>query len=408
MKIIKAGIAHLHLISSLFNAYRVFYDQPSDISKAFTFIEERLKNNDSIIFLATDYNEAEGYGFVQLYPSFTSIGVDRTLILNDLYVKPEHRKKGIARQLLHITKQHAVKNSVHKILLETSISNEIGQKLYESEGYKRINGWATYFLEPPKLEVENEPSVLTSIDSIQNFKSKKNRNDDKKLVVITGITKGLGRAMVDRFAEAGWFIAGCARSNTETVSLHSNEVCDFQNVDVSDPIAVKIWGEKLIDLYGAPSLLINNASIVNKSAYSWDVPQEEFAHVMNININGVMNVIQAFVPAMIQKKTGIIINISSGWGRSGEAMVAPYCASKFAVEGLTQSLAKELPKGMAAVALDPGGSIDTAMLRACVPDEVSNSPSPEIWSRVAVPYILTIKPEDNGKSLTCPRPVPNK
>lgn len=125
---------------------------------------------------------------------------------------------------------------------------------------------------------------------------------------------------------------------------------------------------------------------------------------MNVNVNGVVNVIRAFVPAMVERKSGVIINISSYWGRYGEKDLAPYCSSKFAIEGLTQSLAQELPKGMAAVALDPGGSIDTQMLRACAPDEVDSAPTPESWSRVAVPYMISIGPEDNGKSLTCPKP----
>ncbi|WP_280208019.1 SDR family NAD(P)-dependent oxidoreductase [Brevibacillus sp. AY1] len=109
--------------------------------------------------------------------------------------------------------------------------------------------------------------------------------------------------------------------------------------------------------------------------------------------------------AMVERAEGVIINISSYWGRHGEGMVAPYCASKFAVEGLSRSLAQELPKGMAVVALDPGGSIDTAMLQQCSPGEVETAPSPEAWSRVAVPYLLKIGPKENGKSLTCPRAV---
>lgn len=80
--------------------------------------------------------------------------------------------------------------------------------------------------------------------------------------------------------------------------------------------------------------------------------------------------------------------------------ITPYCASKFAIEGLTQSLAKELPPQMAAVALDPGGSIDTSMLRSCAPDEVEHAPSPEAWARVSVPYMTNLAPLDSGRSTT--------
>jgi NAD(P)-dependent dehydrogenase (short-subunit alcohol dehydrogenase family) len=231
-------------------------------------------------------------------------------------------------------------------------------------------------------------------------------NDKSKMVVITGVTKGLGRAMLERFSEAGWLVVGCGRSAREIEVLRERFGAkhDFQVVDVADHRAVADWGEKVCARYGPPHLLINNASIVNKSAPLWTVSAEEFSAVMNVNISGVVNVIRAFVPVMVEQKRGVIVNISSYWGRIGEAMVAPYCASKFAIEGLTQSLAKELPEGMAAVALDPGGSIDTQMLRACAPEEVADSPTPDAWSSVAVPYMLTIGPQDNGKSLTCPRP----
>ncbi|RAL24060.1 SDR family oxidoreductase [Thermoflavimicrobium daqui] len=211
----------------------------------------------------------------------------------------------------------------------------------------------------------------------------------KKLVVITGVTKGLGRAMIDRFAEYGWVIAGCGRSVSQIEEIRSQfkQEHDFQSVDISDFEAVAKWGKEILKDYGAPDLLINNASIVNKNAPLWEISAEEFTRVMNINVNGVQNVIQTFVPAMIKKKQGVIINISSSWGRSGEADLAPYCASKFAIEGLTQSMAMELPQGIVVVALDPGGSIDTPMLHACAPKYVNTSPSPDAWSRVAVPYI---------------------
>ncbi|TKI88824.1 SDR family oxidoreductase, partial [Bacillus cereus] len=99
---------------------------------------------------------------------------------------------------------------------------------------------------------------------------------------------------------------------------------------------------------------------------------------------------------------GIIINMSSSWGREGEAELAPYCASKFAIEGITKSMALELPHGMAVVALDPGGSISTPMLKSCAPQYINESPTPETWSHKAIEYILNITIDKNGDSLTCP------
>jgi NADP-dependent 3-hydroxy acid dehydrogenase YdfG len=92
------------------------------------------------------------------------------------------------------------------------------------------------------------------------------REINKKFVVITGVTKGLGRAMVDRFSELGWLIAGCGRSASliEEMRNQFSEEHDFQKVDVSDAKAVADWGEKILDRYGAPDLLINNPSIVSE------------------------------------------------------------------------------------------------------------------------------------------------
>jgi NAD(P)-dependent dehydrogenase (short-subunit alcohol dehydrogenase family) len=89
--------------------------------------------------------------------------------------------------------------------------------------------------------------------------------------------------------------------------------------------------------------------------------------------------------------------MSSGWGRGVSADVAPYCATKWAIEGLTKALAEELPKGMAAVPLNPG-VIDTDMLRTCFSDGASSYPKAEEWAKKAGPFILGLGPKDNGRS----------
>src|SRR4029079_2615042 len=94
-------------------------------------------------------------------------------------------------------------------------------------------------------------------------------------------------------------------------------------------------------------------AVINRSAPLWELSAEEFDQVTNVNINGVVNVIRHFAPAMIRRGSGVIANFSSGWGHSTSPEVAPYCATKFAIEGLTQALAQDLPKGMAAVRLNP-------------------------------------------------------
>ena len=96
---------------------------------------------------------------------------------------------------------------------------------------------------------------------------------------------------------------------------------------------------------------------------------------------------------------GVIVNFSSGWGRSTDAEVAPYCASKWAIEGLTLSLAQELPKGLAAVSINPG-VINTDMLQSCFGGSADGYIGPNEWAKKAVPFFLKLGASDNGKQLT--------
>ena len=105
---------------------------------------------------------------------------------------------------------------------------------------------------------------------------------------------------------------------------------------------------------GPPDLLLNNAAIINQNAPLWKVPSDEFSQLIDINIKGVANIVRHIIPSMIEAGSGVVVNFSSYWGRSTSSEVAPYCASKWAIEGLSQALAQELPHGMAAVALNPG------------------------------------------------------
>ena len=220
-------------------------------------------------------------------------------------------------------------------------------------------------------------------------------------IVITGISRGLGAALSRRFQEAGHTVIGCGRSidaieriGSELGSPHRADV-----VDVVDDQAVALWAKDVLDAVGPPDLLINNAATINRNASLWDVPAEEFSQVIDINIKGVTNVIRHFVPAMIDAGSGIVINLSSGWGRSVSAEVAPYCATKWAIEGLTKAMAAELPSGMAAIPLNPG-VIDTEMLRSCWGESAGGFPDAESWSHAAAEYILSLGPSDNGKSLS--------
>jgi NAD(P)-dependent dehydrogenase (short-subunit alcohol dehydrogenase family) len=222
-----------------------------------------------------------------------------------------------------------------------------------------------------------------------------------KIIVVTGVTRGLGRAMAEQFADRGHTVVGCGRSKAAIAELQKSFTSPhrFDVVDVASDPAVKAWAQAVLKTHGAPDLLLNNAAVINQNARLWEVPAEDFSHVIDVNIKGVTNVIRHFLPAMVAKRSGVIVNFSSGWGRSTDAEVAPYCATKWAIEGLTQALAQELPEGMAAVPLNPG-IIDTDMLRSCFGGSASSYPSPAEWAKQAVPFLLKLGASDNGRPLT--------
>lgn len=224
-----------------------------------------------------------------------------------------------------------------------------------------------------------------------------------KTVVITGANRGLGRAMVEEFARLGHVVIGCGRSRKRIEGLRQRfpESHDFDVVDVASDEQVRAWAGRVVKLRGAPDLLLNNAAIINRNAPLWKVPAEEFSEIVDVNIKGVVNVIRHFVPAMLERGSGVIVNFSSGWGRSTDAEVAPYCATKWAIEGLTQALAQELASGMAAIPLNPG-IINTDMLQSCFGHSASAYPTAEAWAKKAVPFLLGLGPGDNGRSLTAP------
>jgi NAD(P)-dependent dehydrogenase (short-subunit alcohol dehydrogenase family) len=224
-----------------------------------------------------------------------------------------------------------------------------------------------------------------------------------KRIVITGVSQGLGRAITDEFIALGHSVAGCARNAESIAALQSQyaKPHHFRAVDVSDDTSVTEWSRTVLKDFGTPNLLINNAAIVNANAPLWDVSQAEFSRVTAININGVHSVLRNFLPAMMATGSGIIVNLSSGWGRSVSAEVAPYCASKWAIEGLTKALAEELPSGMAAIPVSPG-VVNTEMLQSCFGEAASSYETAETWAKTAAPFMLGLTSKDNGKSLTTP------
>ena len=261
----------------------------------------------------------------------------------------------------------------------------MGSDIY---GMRPENGRAFLFV------ISRHPEAVRLRDSIMK---------PPRIVLITGCTRGLGLAMAAEFIRHGWTVAGCGRDTTRLRELNQKHggAHWFKACDVSDDGQVASFCADMLTACGLPDLVLNNAAVVNRNAPVWQVPVEEFDRVIDINIKGVANVMRHLLPPMLKRGSGIIVNFSSGWGRCTAPEVAPYCATKHAVEGLSQAAAQETGGRVAVIPLNPG-IIDTDMLRSCFGDEAAGFPDAATWAGRAVPFLIRLGPKDNGKPLTAP------
>ena len=146
IKIIKAEQKHIKEVGILFDLYRQFYKYESNLIESTNYIKDRINNNESTIFIAISGAD-EAIGFVQLYETFGSLDLGKIIILYDLYVKEDHRKNNIGRQLMIRSHEYAKKINAKRIQLSTATDNFIGQSLYESLGYVKDIDFYTYDFE---------------------------------------------------------------------------------------------------------------------------------------------------------------------------------------------------------------------------------------------------------------------
>jgi len=135
MEIRKASVEDAAIVALLFDSYRSFYKQAPDVDAAFNFIKERLQQNESVIFIA--FIKDNAVGFVQLYPIFTSVGMKRAWLLNDLYIHVSSRGKGVATALLDAAKEFAKSTGSKWLMLQTASDNYTAQTLYKKNGWKK-------------------------------------------------------------------------------------------------------------------------------------------------------------------------------------------------------------------------------------------------------------------------------
>lgn len=144
LQVVRATPADVGDVAPLFDAYRQFYHKPPDLEAARRFLFARLSKGESVVFLARQSERT--VGFVQLYPVFSSVGLTRQWILNDLYVVPDARKHGVGRTLVERAHELAEATRANCLTLETAADNVPAQRLYESLGWKRDQEFYRYFL----------------------------------------------------------------------------------------------------------------------------------------------------------------------------------------------------------------------------------------------------------------------
>jgi NAD(P)-dependent dehydrogenase (short-subunit alcohol dehydrogenase family) len=202
--------------------------------------------------------------------------------------------------------------------------------------------------------------------------------------LVTGASRGIGRALAEALRAEGCEVTGAARTAGEGVIP----------CDVSDEEQVA----RLRARTGPVDILVNNAAVIHEPRPLVDVPLAEWRRLMDTNVLGMVAVLRAYVPDMNARGAGVVCNLSSTWGKSVSARQAPYCATKWAVEGLSKALAEEVGDGVVVLAVNPG-VVATDMLATCFEGAVGGATPPEECARAFVSMLRRVVPSWNGRSV---------
>jgi len=195
-----------------------------------------------------------------------------------------------------------------------------------------------------------------------------------KKIVITGGSKGLGRALAFRFAAEGARLALCARS-TDLLQRAELELSLIGpppitvGCDIADQEQVERFASVVLETFGSIDVLVNNASQLGPRIDLSEWTPATWNRIIDVNVNGLFSVTRAFLPSMLKQRSGSIINVSSSVGKKGRQRWGAYAASKFALEGFTQTLADEVRTRRIRVNSVNPGPMDTDMRHAAYPDE---------------------------------------
>jgi len=195
----------------------------------------------------------------------------------------------------------------------------------------------------------------------------------KQIALITGASRGIGRAIAERLADDGFFVIGTATSDAgaESISAYLGENGKGMKLDVADSESVATVIKTINDEFGTPTVLVNNAGITRDNLLM-RMKDDEWDDIINTNLTSVFRMSKAVLRGMMKVKTGRIINISSVVGSTGNAGQANYAAAKAGMIGFTKSMAKEVGSRNITVNTVAPGFIDTDMTRE-LNDDVKNA-----------------------------------
>mgnify|MGYP006291995979 CR=1 FL=1 len=230
---------------------------------------------------------------------------------------------------------------------------------------------------------------------------------EDEVVIVTGASQGLGASMAKRFAREGASVTITARSESDLQAVADavDGEIHVAPADVTDEAAVRDVVATTVDAFGSVTGLVNNAGIGLLNMYDegrllHDVDTEDFRQIMEVNVTGVFLCSKYAVPEMIEAGHGNVVNISSGLGRRGSARWGPYVTSKWALEGMTRTQAKELDEyGINANALDPGGRVDTGFWDHLPESERAEILDPDVMNDAATGLLAQGPDGVTGESL---------
>lgn len=223
--------------------------------------------------------------------------------------------------------------------------------------------------------------------------------------ILTGASRGIGAALVAELVTCGAKVVAVARDAARLAALVDDHGEAVQAVpgDVTDPRVGQAAVAAAEAAWGGVDCLINNAAILPEVRDLANMPLEEFRRVLDVNVIGTVACMQAVWPSMAARGEGFIVNLSSGWGRQADAGVSSYCASKFAVEALSQSAAAEARGNMCVAAVSPGTVFTDMLVTAFGEGTASASVTPETFAPRFAAFLQELEPSHNGGSLTVVR-----